>query len=198
MNWIEFISSIVSALAWPATVIILVVILRKPLKGLIPLLQRMKYKDFEMEFGRKLAEAREEAGVEGETPIDAEPTPEEARINELARVSPRAAVTEAWRWVELASLEAARTLLGDKFRHKTFTFHAIRKLEQDERIDRRAVLLLHDLRGLRNDAVHSPEFAISADTALEYAQMARQLVGYLKTVGGPNNGIQRTGEDTGR
>lgn len=198
MNWLEFISSLVTALAWPVAVLALALVLREPLKGLIPLLQRMKYKDFEMEFGRKLAEAREEAGVENEASTEAEPTPEEVRIIELAKVSPRAAVTEAWRWVELASLDAARSLLGEKFQNKTFTFQAIRKLEHDERIDRGAVLLMRDLRGLRNAAVHSPEFAISSEAALEYAQMARQLVGYLKTVRGPNKGRQRTGEDAGR
>lgn len=198
MTWLEFISSIVAEVAWPVAVLVLALLLRDPLRGMIPLLQRMRYKDFEMDFGRKLAEAREEAGVEAQAETDAEPTPEEVRIIELAKVSPRAAVTEAWRWVELASLDAARSLLGDKFRNKTFTFQAIRKLEQDERIDRGAVLLMRDLRGLRNDAVHSPDFAVSSEAAVEYAQMARQLVGYLKTVSGPNNGIQRTGEDAGR
>lgn len=195
MNWLEFISSIISALAWPIAALVLVAILREPLKGLVPLLQRMKYKDFEMEFGRKLAAAREESTVENETMITTALTPEETRIIELARVSPRAAVTEAWRWVELASLDAAQKLLGEKFRNKTFTYKAIRKLEQDERIDRGAVLLMRDLRSLRNDAVHSPEFAISSDAALEYAQMARQLVGYLRTVGAPSIGTQFTRED---
>lgn len=187
MNWLEFFSSLVAAVAWPGAVIILVIILREPLRDLVPLLQRMKYKGFEMEFGRKLAEAREEAGVEEEIPIDAELTPEETRLIELAHVSPRAAVTEAWRWVELASLDAARALLGEDFRNKTFTFQAIRRLERDDRIDRGAVALMRDLRGLRNGAVHSPEFAISPEAAIEYAQTARQLVGYLKTVSGPNN-----------
>lgn len=198
MNWLEFFSSLVASVAWPVAVIVLVAILREPLKGLVPLLQRMKYKDFEMEFGRKLAEAREDAAVDDELLIDAELTPEETRIIELARVSPRAAVTEAWRWVELASLDTARKLLGEEFRNKTFTFQAMRKLEQDDRMDRGALALMRDLRGLRNDAVHSPDFAISLEAALEYAQMARQLVGYLKTVGSPNNSIHRTGEDLGR
>jgi len=185
MNWLEFISSIISAIAWPGAVIILVIILREPLKGLVPLLQRMKYKDFEMEFGRKLAEARVEAGVKEELPM-VEMTPEESRIIELARISPRSAVTEAWRLVEIASIDAARALLGDDFKNKTFTFQAIRKLERDDRIDQGAFSLLRDLRGLRNDAVHSPEFALSSEKAIEYMQMARQLIGYLRTIARPN------------
>jgi len=112
MTWLEFISSLATALAWPGAVLALALVLRKPLAELIPLLQRMKYRDFEMEFRRRVSEAREEAGVEDEASTEAEPTPEEARIIELAKVSPRAAVTEAWLWVEFASLGAAKSLLG--------------------------------------------------------------------------------------
>jgi len=146
----------------------------------------MKYKDFEVEFGRKLAEAREEIEIESHPRSAEEISPQEERILELARISPRAAVTEAWRWVELATLDTAKSLLGNEFNNKTATFRAIKKLERDDRIDRGAVAMMRDLRGLRNDAVHSPEFALSVDSALEYIDTARQLIGYLKTVGAPN------------
>lgn len=186
MDWLQFISSIVDALAWPIAVVILVYFLRKPVKELVPLLQKMKYKDFEMEFGRKLAEAREEIALERPSKSEESISPQEERIIELARVSPRAAVTEAWRWVELATLDAASNLLGNEFKNKTATFQAIRKLERDDRMDHGAVALMRELRGLRNDAVHSPEFALSIESALEYIETARQLVGYLKTIGAPN------------
>lgn len=194
MDWLQFISSIVNALAWPAAFIILVFLLRNPVKELVPLLQKMKYKDFEMEFGKKLSEAREDITLVGLAESEEEISPQEERILELARVSPRAAVTEAWRWVELATLDAANNLLGSEFTNKTATFQAIRKLERDDRMDRGAVTLMRDLRGLRNDAVHSPEFALSVESALEYVETARQLVGYLKTISAPNNCFQPTAE----
>jgi hypothetical protein len=192
MDWLQFFSSIVDALAWPTAVVILVYFLRKPVTELVPLLQKMKYKDFEMEFGRKLAEAREEMALERPSESEDTISPQEERIIELARVSPRAAVTEAWRWVELATLEAARNLLGNEFKNKTATFQAIRKLERDDRMDAGAVALMRELRGLRNDAVHSPEFALSIESALEYVETARQLVGYLKTIGASNTALQPT------
>ena len=184
MDWLQFISSVVDALAWPVAVVTLVYLLKNPIKELVPLLQKMKYKDFEMEFGRKLAVAREE--VELGSQLEAEEV--SPQILELARVSPRAAVTEAWRWVEHATLDTAKNLLGDDFKNKTATFQVFRKLERDERIDRGAVAMMRNLRSLRNDAAHSPEFALSVDSALEYVKTARQFIGYLKTVGMPSKG----------
>lgn len=184
MNWLEFTSSIIGAVAWPAAIIVLVYALRQPIKELVPLLQRMKYKDFEMEFGEKLAEAREVADLRSHPDAVDEISPqEEERILELSRVSPRAAVTEAWRWVEIAGLDAAKSILGEKLQNRTFTYQALRKLENSEKMDPRAISLMRDLRRLRNDAVHSPEFALSSESALEYAQMAKELVGYLKIIG---------------
>src|SRR5665647_1880486 len=45
MTWLEFIASIIQALAWPAVVIAAVILLRKPLAAVIPLLRRLTYKD---------------------------------------------------------------------------------------------------------------------------------------------------------
>ena len=59
---------------------------------------------------------------------------------------------------------------------------SIRALEQDERIDRSAVSLLKELRALRNDAAHAPQFALSHDSALEYASVAENLVRYLRSI----------------
>jgi hypothetical protein len=164
----------------------------------MPLIQKMRYKEFELDFGRKLAEASEEANLPVDAELDSVPSLEGERVIELARVSPRAAVTEAWRWVELATLEAAQHLLGEEFRNKSLTFRAIRDLERDERMDRGAVLLMRDLRSLRNKAVHSPEFALTEETALEYAELAKQLVGYLRTVGTPDRRFQLSESATSR
>lgn len=182
MGWLEFISSLSTALAWPAAVIVIVILLREPLKGLVSMLQRMKYKDFELEFGRKVAKAGEDADVEDDLRPSAELTSEETRIIELVGISPRVAVTEAWRLVEVASLEAAKALLGKDFQKKKLSTKAIRQLEKAGRIDPAIIEMMRDLRELRNDAVHSPEFTISPDAALEYARIARQLVAQMKDV----------------
>ena len=183
MDWLSFLSSVIGSLAWPASLLLLVLVLRKPIRELLPGLQRLRYKELELEFERRIEEIREE--VAEELPANARlalPAPESDAILRLAEVSPRAAVLEAWRILELAALAAARRLGGDALRGATITFHAIRFLERAPTVDRSAVSLLRDLRGLRNQAAHAPEFALTRASALGYAATAATIARYLKGI----------------
>lgn len=186
MDWLTFIAELIKMLAWPLTVLAIVILLRKPLAGLIPLLQRIKYKDFELEFGRQVREVRAEANEELPPPqkpkamIPQGPDP----ILELARVSPRAAVTEAWRQVEAAALDAAqRNNVPLRYREAVSPVRVIRALEKAEVVDPAPMAIFHDLRALRNQAAHAPEFAISTEAVIEYVELARRLIEYLGSVG---------------
>jgi phosphate uptake regulator len=64
------------------------------------------------------------------------------------------------------------------------TFQAIRFLEKSDRLDRNVVSLLRDLRGLRNEAAHAPDFALGKDAALEYAASAAAVASYLDRMAG--------------
>jgi hypothetical protein len=46
-------------------------------------------------------------------------------------------------------------------------------------IDAGKVDLLHDLRGLRDQAAYSPDFAVSTENALDYIRFTRRMVDYL-------------------
>ena len=61
MTRLEFIAAVIDSLAWPAVVIMTVVLLRRPLAGLLPLLRRVKYKELEVEFAQEVKELRQEA-----------------------------------------------------------------------------------------------------------------------------------------
>jgi len=186
LDWLTFIAELIKTLAWPLTVLAILILLRKPLVGLIPLLQRIKYKDFELEFGRQVREVRAEANEELPPPqkpkamIPQAPDP----ILELARVSPRAAVTEAWRQVEAAALDAAqRNNVPLKYREAVSPVRVIRALEKAEVVDPAPMAIFHDLRALRNQAAHAPEFALSTEAVIEYVDLARRLIEYLSSVG---------------
>ena len=178
MDTCQFVASVVDSLAWPATIVVLVLVLRGPLEKLVPMLQKMKFKDFELSFGEKIDRAREDAGLalrysEGPAP------PEEQKALELAVVSPRAAVTEAWLWVETAATEAAdRLQLAPSSRSRT-GWRRLSELVRHPGFDRGAASMLQELRSLRNEAAHSPQFALSADSAVQYIAAARQLVAHL-------------------
>jgi hypothetical protein len=53
-----FISQIVSSLAWPITLLACVVLLKRHLLALIPLVRTVKYSDVEIRFGQEVAELK--------------------------------------------------------------------------------------------------------------------------------------------
>ena len=57
----EYLVRIIETLAWPGVALIALFVLRSPVADLIPMLQRLKYKDLELEFERDLEQLREEA-----------------------------------------------------------------------------------------------------------------------------------------
>lgn len=52
MDWLTFISQVIGALAWPSAVITIFLGLRKPIRDLLPYIQKLKWKEVEIEFGR--------------------------------------------------------------------------------------------------------------------------------------------------
>ena len=200
MDWLTFLSKLIDSLAWPVSVFLVAVLVRKPLRSLMPLLHRLKYKELELEFGQRVEEIKTE--LARELPKESQlalPSAEAQPLVRLAEVSPRSAVLEAWRGVELAALEAARKLAGDEFRNRTLTYQALRFLERNKAIDGNVITLLRDLRGLRNDAAHAPDFALSSTSAVQYAASAEAVARYLREVkeGAPNQGVERTGDPLG-
>ena len=180
MDWLTFFSRLVSSLAWPVSILLILLIMRKPLRDILSLLHRLRYKDFEVEFNQRVDEVKIEAEQALPKESGAVPSgPDAQHIIRLSKVSPRAAVLEAWRRVELAAIETAQQLGGEKFRNKTLTYQAIRFIEQHTDMDSKLIMLLRHLRGLRNKAAHAPEFALSTNAALEYAKIAELVARHL-------------------
>jgi hypothetical protein len=61
MDVLNFIATIVKALAWPSVVIVVVLLLRNPLSNSIPLLRRFNALGIEFEFSDQLAEVSEKS-----------------------------------------------------------------------------------------------------------------------------------------
>jgi hypothetical protein len=181
MEWKEFAARVIDSLAWPTCVLALVLLLRQPIHGLVPLLQRLKYKDFEMEFGRRVEEIKDEVASELPTEPSQKPLATvEDKILGLAEFSPRAAVLEAWREVETAALAAARRISKLPFDQRTHVYHAFRLLESMPNVDRSTTGALRELRALRNEAAHAPEFALTKQSAIEYAMSAQAIAARLR------------------
>ena len=55
---LDFISHLVSSLAWPSTVLTTIFLLRRHIQTLVPLVRTVKYSDVEIRFGQELAELK--------------------------------------------------------------------------------------------------------------------------------------------
>lgn len=185
MNEYGFAASVISSLVWPATLVVLVLILKKPIGELLPRLRGAKYKDLELDFAERAQDAREVALAEiPQTVMEAlPPVPLQAPVR-LPEQNPRAMVLEAWLQVEAAAVDAARRLGGQRFGDIRRSSEAIRFLERSDMVNREAVATLRDLRGMRNEAVHVPDFDVPDVAAIDYALAAAALIDYFRSIQG--------------
>jgi hypothetical protein len=104
VGWQAFVASLVQSLAWPAGVLAVVIVLRKPIGAVLGQgVRRVKAGPVEVEFDRIEAEVREELARSPELAEAHVPAPTASLREELARlaeVSPQAAVMAANQRIE--------------------------------------------------------------------------------------------------
>jgi hypothetical protein len=178
MDWLQFVSSVVGSLAWPATVIAAVVLLRKPLGKLIPLIRTLKYGELQIDVGMELDAVKEsvEATPDQLDLIPEEPTPV---FRQLAQIDPRAAVLSAWAPVELALKD-----LG--IRHNVYKVEMpvnqlTHNLANAGVLDDNTHEVISRLRRIRNEAVHLR--TISYDQAISMGELCEWAFERLKAKG---------------
>ena len=182
MDWLSFTAALIDSLAWPLATVVILSMLRRPLTQLIPLLRRLKFKDLELDFERKVHELVVQArGEVPAAPDDAERIERvEERFAEMARVSPRAAVLESWVDLEDAAIAATKRhgleLTSREVRSPKTLGSA---LEEAGILDDGKMGIYHRLRNLRNAAAHASDFSFDTESAIEYAGLASRLAEFL-------------------
>jgi hypothetical protein len=183
VDWLTFIAELVKSLAWPAAGIAAVLVFRRPLLDLIPALRRLRFKEFEIEFGRELLEAERRAILLGSSTtqglLENEAAPQ--RLRQIASVSPSAAILEAWRDIEAAAVDVTSgrgvTVTGGMWE----LFLALKK---EALLNSTEFALLNSLRQLRNKIAHTPEGeVVNEEQALRYAEIATRLAEALRKKG---------------
>ncbi len=177
MTILEFLASVIDSLAWPAAIVFLVVVLRKPLAELVPLLRKLKYKELELEFAegvKELSPPAEPSKIEG-------PKGSGSELKRLAEVSPRAAIIEAWLQIDA---EASRVAASFWTGAETESFRNYAKLgdylEKTNVLNSRQAQNFRKLRELRNKAAHHEKLEIDQNAAAVYVHAAVELVEHLK------------------
>ena len=197
MDLLTFIAEAINALAWPAAVLFFVILLRKPIVELIPLLRKLKYKELELEFSREVAELKAEVLPPPTQPaLTAHPStggealeiqlPERlgTKRDELIRMvsfSPRVAIMEAWLEVETAAIEVASSFWNVP---PTDSFRAFPRmgeyLLQTKVIDQKQLEAFRRLQHLRNTAAHEQELHLSEADARSYVELAMALAAHIR------------------
>ena len=119
MDWITFISEIVKSVTWPLTILVLAFGFRNQISKALQRLTSFKYKGLRFNFGEGLKEIEipvqrvipDKSKIEAVSSLSlpsAELSIWDEFIN-LAETSPKAAITEAWRHLEMSAKGAART-----------------------------------------------------------------------------------------
>ena len=189
MTWLEFVSATIGQLVWPAFIVVLVLLLKEPIKSLMasPGLRRVKAGPggIEVEIDRTLDQAKRELNQGHVGQPRALPSPEEQKVaadfteemRQLAQIQPRAVVMESHTRLEHLLRRLVDVPLDDRGRRPGFTnMRTLGRLAVQQGLlpDNEAVVL-DELAVVRNAVAHSSDEVISFERAIEYAELVRQL-----------------------
>lgn len=187
MDWLTFLTSLIESLAWPVAIVIVILTMRGPIARLLPELRELQYKDLRVEFGKKLEEIeahaeRAQLPERSEEPVllsgEDYPKTFPEYVARIAEISPRAAIAEAWRFVEVVLNEIAE-------QHNLPPPNSLPAIEHFLRrhghVPEATTQLLRELRQLRNRAVHAGDFELTSEQAREYGELAVRLTSALQS-----------------
>jgi len=183
MDWLAFVASVIGSLAWPVTLLVGFFLIKGHISELFPFIERLKYKDFEIEFRKTVHELAERSRAALPVPeVEEGPQVATDRLYSLAEISPRSAVLEAWLQVETAAAEA----LQAKQPTLTSKVSGIAPLRLGEYLNRHEIInraqleIFHRLRELRNKAVHVGDAVFRPEEVGEYIALATSLASQIR------------------
>ena len=172
MNLLAFFAQLVDSLAWPVLVAWLAYGFRTPIARLLGRIKSLKYKELEAEFEQTLDEIEIIPAPERPVAIEEDIARDTITIIELADVSPRAAVMEAWIRIE----RATRTYLDSDGLKRRYSYQGLRRLPSDKLKPIESILSPYqELRLLRNKATYADDFDINPNVAKEYVEIAANI-----------------------
>lgn len=185
-GYLWFITRMTEILAWPATILLSVWLLRSQFFQLLQNLRSLKYKDIEIVFGEGLDRAQEELHQNtnqeelDQRAANAAQEADDSKIQKssaalflkwggferLLQASTNAAIIEAWSYIEKALVELAQK---HQYEGRRNVMQMIEHLQRKEVLPSGLTNALQELRRLRNIAAHPPQdVQISRTEALRY------------------------------
>jgi hypothetical protein len=183
MDALTFITKLIESVAWPITTVILVVLLRKPIVNLLPLMKKLTSKEFELEFSQKVSELKAKADItlkEDDKNIKQDAQASDHLID-LVSYSPRAAIMEAWIELETAAVDVVSSIWNqpnkEVFRNMS---NLGNYLYQNKIFDEIQLSIFNQLRKVRNKSAHAEELNVNDSDVKAYVQMAVNLTKHIR------------------
>lgn len=181
MDWLQFVSSLISALAWPAAVTGIVFMLKGPILGIIPKIRTLKYGDLHVDLTEQLKTLQDDLPVAAPDPLappEAVSTAPSIPI-QLAALSPRAGVIAAWLEVEKAlnqSIERNQFMLSTHGKiHVLSPREKWKVLRDNNVIDTHTFNIGTKASQLRNEAIHMLDREVTFEDAVAMASICEWL-----------------------
>jgi hypothetical protein len=169
-----FIVQLVSALAWPVTLLVVLggVIWKGP--TLARFIKTIKYKDLEVQLDFEAARNEGEKLRSAENPPSLVPLDQADKTLQIAKIDPALAVVEAWKDLEGSIIRLMQHNGLIRFTTPTkFMF----ELAKQGKLSDSEIKLFQKLREIRNASVHSSTFfpSLSLAEAIEFRDLAALL-----------------------
>lgn len=186
MDYLQFLSSIISSIAWPATIGIILWCYKTPLLELLGRIKSFKGLGVEAEFKESMEELREAAKASGVVPKPLlhpdSKNPEKTLDNAIAltELQPREAVLLGWRAVQQQAVLCFPDMAVKGYGGHAFIPNPVLdKLHESERIDKNIHNLLLTLQKTRNKA-HPKDAVVTAQDAGFFLAVAKSVIDTLK------------------
>ena len=178
MDWMQFVSALVSALAWPAAVVMVVCLLKNPILGLIPKIRSFKYGELHVDLTEQLKSVQENLpDTPSEPDANAPPSLPPPTAIQLAAISPRAAIMHSWFGVVNAIDLLVRKLGLEINANINFKMDVLRKRGV---IDDLTFSTFRQLSKVRNDAVHLTDHEMGYEDAVMMSTSCAWLIEQLQ------------------
>jgi hypothetical protein len=186
MDWLTFFSTVVASLSWPATVLVVLILIRKELPEISSSLRRIKYKDIEFEFSEVAKAVENEVkeaipGAKDNAQLSGHPLViEQRRLESIGDISPRAAILEAWLQVEAAAVKLIQKRRPEAYKSYPGPMRLRDNLVDGQILNLRQLTAFENLRKLRNEAVHVPDIEFTKSAVSSYVASAIVMATYLE------------------
>ncbi|EGQ9921552.1 TPA: hypothetical protein JG855_004527 [Vibrio parahaemolyticus] len=186
-NWLKFFDAFTTLLdvsIWPIAVLVLVFSFKKPLEKILLNLSKFKYGDFEASFDKDLRPVEETVKEVNEVVGDTADTIRDVynyvldNILRSAELSPRLAITDAWREVESNTIKLMLTYEYDP--SSVQMSKVFRGIVHEQGYPWSIYEDYKRLMKLRNQVVHAGDFELTQNEAERYARTAIDLAVFIK------------------